>query len=440
MVTEPELLVGLDIGASKVVVVVAERDEQSGEALIIGVGQARSMGIRKGLIVNLEQAVRSVEQALDDARQMVGLPLDEATVAFGGSGVKSVTSRGMVSLGRVPRQITVEDIERVIEAAQTEVNVASNLCVLHTIPVEYSIDGNSGIDDPLGMTGVRLEIELQSLILSTAVVQNVITCIERAGIQVRGLIIKPLASALGVLTSEDVSVGAVIIDVGGGATSVAVYADGKPKRLSVIPVGGDHITNDLAAVLRIPIGKAEALKKEVSLDEAEESLSDILEFETRGKQCTCTVREVVDVITCRLEELFGTLVSKELQTAKIPLLPGGVILTGGVARMSGIEHLVSELLDMPARVAPPLDIQRMPPQRNGVEYSAAAGIIRYIVEKERNPFKYIEPPREDLGRSEYVDVSRTTRKKRKSVRSSSATKVSVGSLVDSLKKTLKELF
>lgn len=391
MDAEPELLVGLDIGASKVAVVVAERDDVSGEAQIIGIGQAAAQGIRKGLVVNLEQAVQSVRRAVDDARNIVGLSIEEVTVAFGGSDVTSIRSRGMISLGRTSRQVTVEDIGRVIEAAQTEIVPALNQTIVHTIPIEYAIDGHSGIDDPLGMTGVRLEMELQSLIAPTSVVQNVITCVERAGLRVRGIIIKPLASALGVLTVEEAGAGAVVIDVGAGITGVAVYAEGKPKRLAVIPVGGDHVTNDLACVLRVPMSTADILKRKVSLDEEGERLEDVLEFENRGKTFTCTVQEVVNVISSRLEELFGTLVETEIAEANVSVLPAGVVLTGGVANTFGIERIVSHFLDMPVRVGRPLDVHRMPPERNGVEYATAAGIIRYVVERERSPQKYLDP-------------------------------------------------
>ncbi|NCC58722.1 MAG: cell division protein FtsA, partial [Synergistales bacterium] len=195
MYKEPEILVGLDLGTSKIAVVVAERDSRFQEAQIIGVGYAPSQGIRKGLIINLEQAVRSVRHAVKDAENMVGFEISEATVSFSGIDVASVTSRGMISLGRTPRQVSISDVERVIEAAQSELSIPSNRVTLHTIPVKYSIDGNSGIDDPLGMTGIRLEMELQSVIIPTTVVQNIINCVETAGVEVNGLVIKSLASA-----------------------------------------------------------------------------------------------------------------------------------------------------------------------------------------------------------------------------------------------------
>lgn len=302
MYREPEIIVGLDLGTSKIAVVVAERDSRFQDAQIIGIGLAPSQGIRKGLIVNLEQAIQSVRMAVQDAEKMVGFEIGEATVAFSGIDAASVTSRGMVSLGRVPRQVGIQDIERVIEAAQSELAVPSNRVTLHTIPVKYSLDGNSGIDDPLGMTGIRLEIELQSVIAPTSVIQNIINCVESAGITVNGLVIKSLASALGSLTDEEMRTGAVSICIGGGTTGVAMFADGRPVRLSVIPIGGDHITNDLAYVLKIPISKAEEIKQQVSLFPEENK--EALEVEARGRTKTLNAEDVVDVISCRLEELL----------------------------------------------------------------------------------------------------------------------------------------
>ncbi len=290
MYKEPEILVGLDLGTSKIAVVVAERDSRFQEAQIIGVGFAPSQGIRKGLIINLEQAVRSVRQAVKDAENMVGFEITEATVSFSGIDVASVTSRGMISLGRTPRQVSISDVERVIEAAQSELSIPSNRVTLHTIPVKYSIDGNSGIDDPLGMTGIRLEMELQSVIIPTTVVQNIINCVETAGVEVNGLVIKSLASALGALTDEETRAGVISLCIGGGTTGVALYTDGRPVKLSIIPIGGDHITNDLAYVMKIPISKAEEIKKMVSLapDDDEEQELDV---DVRGRTKTFNVHE-----------------------------------------------------------------------------------------------------------------------------------------------------
>ncbi|MDR1886182.1 MAG: cell division protein FtsA [Synergistaceae bacterium] len=388
---DPEVLVGLDLGTSKVTVVVAERDGPSGEAQIIGMGQAPSHGIRKGLIVHLDQAVRSVRQAVGDAENMVGLELNEATVSFSGGDVQSIRSKGMISLGRSPRTVMQLDIARVIEAAQADVTVPSTKIILHTIPVEYSLDGNSGIDDPLGMTGIRLDIDLESVIVPMATVQNVFNCVEKAGISVTGFAIKPLASALGAMTLEESSAGAVTVDIGGGTCGVAVFSDGRPKLLSVIPVGGDHITNDVASVLKIPINKAEEIKKEVNLAPGDQDdQNDVLEFDHMGKNYSYSNAELTEIVQCRMEELFTNLVRSEIANAGVSMLPAGLIITGGAARSMGVDQYLSRILDIPVRVSAPLDANRMPPGRNGPEYTCAAGIIRYALEQERDPYRYIE--------------------------------------------------
>lgn len=387
---EPELLAGLDLGTSKVTVVVAEREQGSDEAQIIGVGQAPSNGIRKGLIVNLDQAVRSVKQAVNDAQNMVGQDITEVTVAFGGGEVTSIRSKGMVSLGRSPRPVMQLDIERVIEAAQADVAVPANQSILHTIPVEYSLDGNVGIDDPLGMTAMRLDIQLQSVIVPTATIQNVLNCVDKAGLDVSGLIIKPLAAALGVLSPEEALAGAAVIDIGGGTTGVAVFSDGRPKHLGLISVGGDHITNDVGNVLKLPLNKAEELKREVSVFTAPEDAEEIIDFVYNTRNYRLSKLDLYEIVRCRLEELFDVLVRPEIKAADISMLPAGIILTGGVSKTEGIDAFLLDMMDLPARVSVPIDAGRMPPGRNTQEYSSAAGIIRYIIERERDPFRYLD--------------------------------------------------
>lgn len=434
---EPEILVGLDLGTTKVAVVVAERDENMREPQIIGIGQAPSRGIRKGLIINLEQAVQSVKAALSDAENMVGFNVSSATVAFSGIDSTSVTSKGMISLGRTPRQVTIQDVERVIEAAQSELAVPSNRCTLHTIPVKYSIDGNSGIDDPLGMTGIRLEIELQSVIVPSSVIQNVINCVERAGINVQGLVIKSLASAMGSLTNEETMAGAIALSMGGGTTSIALYVDGRPVRLSVIPIGGDHITNDLAYVLKIPISKAEELKQKLTLDPNDIEIEN-LEVDVRGKKRDVNIYEAIDVVRYRIEELFTEHISQQLSDFSVHMFPAGLVLSGGVAKMRSIDPFVSELLGFPIRIADPLDTYQMPPGRNDCQYASVAGIIRYMTNRERNPYRYIETPISKLrmGPSQIKgNVNKIRKKESRTNRNES-----IRNFVSAIKKSIKELF
>ena len=387
---EPELLAGLDLGTSKVTVVVAERESDGESAQIIGVGQAPSNGIRNGLIVNLDQAVKSLRQAVSDAQNMVGQDINEVTVSFGGGDVTNIRSKGMVSLGRSPRPVMQLDIERVIEAAQADVSVPANQSILHTIPVEYSLDGNIGIDDPLGMTAMRLDIQLQSIIVPTATIQNVMNCVDKAGLDVAGLVIKPLSAALGVLSPEDALAGAVAIDMGGGTTSVAVFSDGRPKHLGLLSVGGDHITNDVGSVLKLPLNKAEEIKKQISVFTPPEDPDETVDFVYNSRNYSVSRMDLHEIIRCRLEELCDTLIRPEIKAAGISMLPAGIIITGGVSRTEGLDALLLDMMDLPARAAAPLDANRMPPGRNTQEYSSAAGIIRYVLEKERYPLRYLD--------------------------------------------------
>lgn len=387
---EPELLVGLDLGTSKVTVVVAEKEDGDDEAQIIGVGQAPSNGIRKGLIVNLDQAVRSVKQAVSDAESMVGQQIDEVCVSFGGGDVTCVRSKGMISLGRSPRAVMSLDIERVIEAAQADVAVPANQSILHTIPVEYSLDGNVGIDDPLGMTGMRLDIQLQSIIVSTATIQNILNCVDKAGLAVSGLVLKPLASALGVLSPEESLAGAAVIDIGGGTTGIAVFFEGRPIHLGLIPVGGDHITNDVGSVLKLPLNKSEELKKEVSVFTAPEDPNETIEFMFNNRSYSVSKSDLHNIVSCRMEELCDQLIRPEIKSAGVSMLPAGIILTGGVSRTEGIDAFMMDMMDLPVRVSMPIDTDGMPPGRNTQEYSSAAGIIRYMLERERYPFRFID--------------------------------------------------
>lgn len=409
---DPEVLVGLDLGTSKITVVVAERDNSSSrEAQIIGIGQHPSHGIRKGLITHLDQAARAVKEAIADAENMVGLELNDVTVSFSGGEVRSVRSQGMISLGRSARAVKQLDIARVIESAQAEISPSDNQMILHTIPVEYKLDGQDGIDDPLGMTGVRLDIDLESVIVPTATVRNVYNCVESAGLSVTGFVIKPLASALGALLPDEAEAGAVSVDIGGGTCGVAVFSDGRPKHLAVIPVGGDHVTNDVASVLKIPINKAEEMKKEVDLfsSEAHEH-TEKLEFDHMGRNYSYSLAKLTEIVQCRIEELFTKLVKREMQSAGVSMLSAGMVLTGGGSRSIGIDQYLSRIMDMPVRAALPIDSNKMPPGRNGPEFTCASGIIKYALEQERDPFRYLEQSMDILkGQSKGADPRREPR-------------------------------
>jgi cell division protein FtsA len=393
------------------------------------------MGIRKGLIVNLDQAVRSVKSAIRDAENMVGFNLRQAMVSFNAIDVQSVMSNGMVALGRVPRPVQVGDVERVIDAAQSALNIPPNRVALHTIPVRYSIDGNFGVDDPLGMTGMRLEMELQTVTVPMPYVHNVVNCVKAAGMAVDGLVIKPLASALGALAEEEMRVGAISICMGGGTTGLTFYREGRPIKVGIIPIGGDHVTNDLANILRLPLNKAEDLKKRLFLMESDKPIM----LASKGQQQRkVDPNMALEVISCRLEELFVENVAPLIPEQDPKLFPAGIVLSGGVAKTPGIEVLLSDIFKIPARIADPLDFYQMPPGRNDTSYIGATGTIRYIMSKERHPFRFIDAPVSEWhsGGGRVLPPVRNTREDE----SLWSPGQNVKNMLERIKETFRELF
>jgi cell division protein FtsA len=240
------------------------------------------------------------------------------------------------------------------------------------------------------MTGMRLEMELQTITVPMPYVHNIVNCVEASGIEVDGLVIKPITSALGALTDEEMRIGAISLCIGGGTTGVTFYRDGRPVKVGIVPIGGDHITNDLASVLRLPLNKAEELKKRLFAAQND----DPIRLDSKGQQQrTIDPNGALEIIGCRLEELFTEHVAPLIPEHDPKLFPGGFILSGGVAKTPGIEDLLSDIFKMPVRVADPRDsYHQMPPGRDDTSYINAIGTIRYMLSKERNPYRFIDPP------------------------------------------------
>ena len=280
------------------------------------------------------------------------------------------------------------------------------------------------------------------MIVPSAHIQNVLNCVEKAGIEVLGLVIKPLASALGVLSNEEAIAGAVLVDVGGGTSGVAIFADGRPKHLAIIPVGGDHITNDVATVMKIPLNKAEDLKKEVAFCYENDNQNNY-EFDHMGRNYVCDMQDLTDVVQCRIEELFHVLVQAEIEKAGLPMLPAGIVITGGVSKTNGIDKYLSQVMDMQVRVALPLDSSKMPPGRNGPEYACAAGIIRYALERERDNYRYMEPWAQTLKNQGRYPMNVPDRSPRLSPAGPDDTQGSIGGItgfIDFIKRMFREIF
>lgn len=435
--TATELLVGLDLGTSKVSVIVAEKEAGYEEPQIIAVDYAQSGGISKGNVVNAELASHSVKKAVNEAETLVGQKIKKVTVAFScGADVSCVTTCGKFMLGVNSRPVTEEDIKRVTELAQADLAVPSDKTVIHTIPVAYSLDDND-IEDPLTLTGKLLTVKLMSVLVPTHTVQNVVNCVRRAGLEIEGLILKPLASALSVATREEAQTGAVILDIGGGTAGVAVMSNGQPIYLDTVPVGGDHITNDLAIVLKVPLLNAEEIKRKVQLFEemgaetqTEGTPERFIEFICNNRLYKVSRTQVLEIINCRIEELCSELIIPKIKASGIRSVGGGIIITGGVSKMPGIDMLMRDIFSLPVRIAVPEQTASMPQGKNTQEFASAAGIIRYIAEKRKNPHRYSDnlpeyakPKQEENRHTSKIDIINSqTKENAKNLLSSSKDK------------------
>ena len=347
-----DLMVGLDIGTSKVVVAVAEMLPDS-RFQVIGLGQARSEGLRKGVVVNIEATVQSIRRALEEAELMAACRIANVFTGIAGSHIKSFNSSGMVAIK--DREVMPPDVDRVIETARA-VNIPTDQQVLHVLTQEFIVDGQEDIREPIGMSGVRLEVRVHIVTGAVSAAQNVVKCVRRCGLEVSDLILQPLASSLSVLTSDERELGAALVDIGGGTTDIAIFTGGAIRHTSVIPIAGDQITNDIAMALRTPIPDAEEIKlrygvaKEVLAESA-----DRIEIPGIGDRAPRLLsrQALAAVIEPRVEELF-TLVQKALRESGYEeMLASGVVLTGGTALLPGIVELAEDVFLRPARVGWP---------------------------------------------------------------------------------------
>jgi cell division protein FtsA len=347
-----DLIVGLDIGTSKVVVAVAEL-LADGRFQVIGLGQSASEGLRKGVVVNIEATVQSIRRALEEAELMAACRIGEVYTGIAGSHIKSFNSSGMVAIK--DREVSAADVARVIETARA-VNIPTDQQVLHVLTQEFIVDGQEDIREPLGMSGVRLEVRVHIVTGAVSAAQNIIKCVRRCGLEVQDLMLQPLASSMAVLTPDEKELGVALVDIGGGTTDIAIFTGGAIRHTAVIPIAGDQITNDIAMALRTPIPDAEEIKlrygvaKEVLADPNEK-----LEIPGIGDRAPRLLsrQALAAVIEPRVEELF-TLTQKVIRESGYEeLLSSGVVLTGGTSLLPGIGELAEDVFLKPARIGWP---------------------------------------------------------------------------------------
>lgn len=368
------LIVGLDIGTSKVVAVVAEV-LPDGRHEVIGLGQHESKGLKKGVVVNIEATVESIQAALEEAELMADCKIRNVYTGIAGSHIRSFNSRGMVAIK--DKEVTTADIARVIETARA-VNIPTDQQFLHTVSQEFVVDNQEGVREPIGMSGIRLEVKVHIVTGAVSAVQNIVKCIRRCGLEVSDLILQPLASADAVLTEDEKELGVVLIDIGGGTTDIAVFTEGAIRHTAVIPIAGDQITNDIAMALRTPTLEAEEIKirygvaKQVLVDPSE--TIEVPGLGDRGPR-TLSRQMLAAVIEPRVEELFALALQVVRESEYEEVLSSGVVLTGGTALMPGIAELAEEIFLKPARLGIPqydgqlADVVRSP------RYSTAHGLL-----------------------------------------------------------------
>jgi len=373
-------IVAIDIGSSKIGVLIGQRDER-GAVEVVGKGVAVNRGSRKGNIVNVEATVDALKQATEEAEVMAGIEISRAYVGVAGNDIRSINSRGMVSVAKKDqnREITRQDIGRVLEAAQSAA-LPSDREILHAIPQEFIVDEQGGISDPLGMLGSRLEVAVHLVTGNITRRKTLLTCINRAGIEVIELVFEPLATAEAVLTHDERELGALLLDIGNGTTEYARYGEGEVQHSAVLPVGAGHFTNDLAMVLRTPFSEAEKIKVRFGC-----CLSDLVNEDegisvptgAGGPARGGPQREICEILQPRAEELL-TLVREELtQAGADESLRGGLVLTGGGAQLDGILEMAEQIFNCTVRYGLPQGLSGLVDVSNCPTWASASGLWRY---------------------------------------------------------------
>lgn len=377
-----EMIAGIDIGTVKVCTVIGELGED-GQIEIIGIGTAPSLGVKKGVIVDLEQAIQSVKQSIENSERMAGTRINSAFISIAGSHIESLNSKGVIAISGEYPEITEKDIEKVIEAAKAGI-ISPERELIHTLSREFVVDGQGGIIDPLGMSGTRLGCKVHIITGSITAVQNLIKCIEGARIDIEEIIFGTLASSNAILSNAEKDLGALLVDIGAGTTEIAIFVEGGLAYSAVIPVGGNHITNDLAIGLRTSIDEAEKIKitygSAVENNVSPERVVEISSINGKEKH-PVSKKYLVDIIEPRVSEIFSLVRNEVKKSGYYDMIPGGVIITGGSSLLPGISEISEQILNLPTRLGRPHYNGELADMVSDPSYSAAIGLLSYATEK-----------------------------------------------------------
>lgn len=375
------VVVGIDIGSTKIATTVGQLQDTSID--IIGIGFAPSSGISKGMVIDIEETVSSISASLEEAERMSGIPITEAFVSIGGVHIQATSSRGVIAVAHTNGEVTDNDVIRALDAAKA-VSVPSNREILHALPRSYMIDGQSGIKYPIGMSGIRLEVDTQVISGATAVIKNLTKCLAQAGVNVQEFVFTPLADARSLLSKRQREIGVCLIDIGGNTTSFAVFEEGDILHAGVLPIGATHITNDIAIGLRTSIDVAEVIKVKYGTALPEkvdpDAIIDLAKID-KQEEGDVNLKYVSEIIEARMNEIL-LMVKEELhKVGRDGMLPGGIVLTGGGSKQTGIIELTKNTLRLPAQVGKLThDVAGMVDNVSDPLYAASIGLMLWGLE------------------------------------------------------------
>ncbi len=371
------LITGLDIGSTAIRMVVGERPKNEPKIRIIGAVEGPSKGISKGVVVDVDDAISAISSVLEKTERMIGNPINRAWVGINGSHITTTETRGIAAVSKVNGEIREADVERVIENAKS-VSVPPNFEILHVIPKSFTVDSQTGIKDPVGMTGIRLEVEAQIIQGLSAQIKNLTNCVYRTSLEIDDLVLSILATSESVLTGRQKDLGVVVVNLGGRTTSMAVFEEGDLLHTAVIPVGSDHITSDINLLFRISVDTAEKIKvREGSCLSKEFKRHDEMKFSAIGgiEEGYFSKKQVCEVIEARVEEIFEY-VDKELKKiGKSGRLPAGVVITGGGAKLDGVVEIAKRALHLPASIGYPHDLVSSLDKVSDPSFTTAVGLV-----------------------------------------------------------------
>ncbi|WP_347330802.1 cell division protein FtsA [Marinimicrobium locisalis] len=381
-VADSKMIVGLDIGTSKVVAIVGAITPE-GELEVVGIGSHRSSGLKKGVVVNIESTVQSIQRAVEEAELMAGCQIHSVYAGIAGSHIRSLNSHGIVAIK--DREVYPQDLERVIDAAQA-VAIPADQKILHILPQEFLIDDQEGVKEPLGMSGVRLEAKVHLVTCAVNAAQNIEKCIRRCGLEVEDIILEQLASSFSVLTEDEKELGVCVVDIGGGTTDIAVFKEGAIRHTGVIPIAGDQVTNDIAMAFRTPTPHAEEIKIKYACALAKLTGPDeTIKVPSVGDRepRDLSRQALAEVVEPRYDELF-TLVQAELRRSGFEdLIAAGIVLTGGTSKMEGVVELAEEIFHMPVRLGAPQNTRGLKDIVNNPIYSTGVGLLQYAIKQQQ---------------------------------------------------------